>query len=88
MNRTGNMEILLEGSLKKHLPAVFQNFEDVVSESVPIFLQKSISVVKDLSSVVPDAKLGVVYFRFHVVGIVLERDRREDKRMVYVAWYY
>lgn len=79
MNRAGNMESELEVSLKKNLPAILQNFEDVVSESVPIFLQKSISVVEDLTRVVPDAKLGIVYFRFHVVRIVLERDRRPRK---------
>ena len=58
-------------SVHPHSPAVLQNLEDIVSESVPVFLEKAISVIEDLPSIVPDTKLCIVYFRFHIVRIVL-----------------
>ena len=54
-------------------PAIFQDLEDIVSECIPVLLEESINVVVHLSSVVSDAKLRIVYFRFHIVRIILHR---------------
>ena len=54
-------------------PAIFQDLEDIVPECIPVLLEESINVVVHLSSVVSDAKLRIVYFRFHIVRIILCR---------------
>ena len=54
-----------------HVPAVFQDLENVISECISVLIQQAMGVIEHLSCVVPDAKLGIVHFRFHIVGIIL-----------------
>ena len=52
-------------------PAVLEDLQDVISKGVSVLVQQPIGVVEHLASIVPDAKLGVVHFRFDVEGVSL-----------------
>ena len=62
-------------TLFTYVPAVFQDFEYVVSEGISVLIQQTICIIEHLSSIVSDAKLSIAHLWLHIVWIVLQGQR-------------
>lgn len=58
------------------LPALFQHFKHVVPECIPVLLQQSDDIVEHVTSIVTNAKLGMVDFGLKVKWITLQETKQ------------